>query len=221
MPNTRVSPSASGAPEAPPLGWVARVASVAVVAPVLFFAVIMVLGFVTPGYNWTARYASELSLGGLGWVMIANFILFGLVELGLATALWPTVADRMSGWVAAIAVGVFGAAFVVAGVCVTDPAKLVAGSHTWHGMVHALMAVVIFFIATPIAGLFTGFRFRHQIRLAAYCVVTAVATPALLVLTFVSGSLVGLTERIAIAVLLAWLTTVALQLRRGSIARSR
>jgi hypothetical protein len=41
-----------------------------------------------------------------------------------------------------------------------------------------------------------------------------VGTPALAVATFVSGSLVGLAKRIAIAFALAWLTSLAVQLHR-------
>lgn len=113
----------------------------------------MVLGLVTPGYDWVSRIGSELSLGSLGWIMIANFIALGVVALALAAALGGMIGDRPSGWVATAAVGLLGAAFVVAGVCVTDPSRLVSGAHTWHGVVHALMATVIFFVATPIAAL--------------------------------------------------------------------
>ena len=195
--------------------WASRVSVAGMVAPAGFFTVMMVLGLVTPGYDWVARYGSELSLGRLGAIMIANFIALGVVELALATALGPAIGDRASGRVATAAVGLLGAAFVVAGACVTDPAKLVTGAHTWHGTVHALMAVVIFFIATPIAGLAMARRCRGQRGFARYCALTAVATPALLAATFVSGSLLGLAERIVIAVVLAWLTTLALQLRRA------
>jgi hypothetical protein len=73
----------------------------------------------------------------------------------------------------------------------------------------------IFFIATPIAGLALARRCRGQRRFARYCALTAVATPVLLIATFASGGLLGLTERIVIAVVLAWLTTLALRLRRG------
>jgi hypothetical membrane protein len=199
--------------------WTRRVTLAATAAPAIFFVVMTALGFVTPGYNWVARYGSELSLGPLGWIMIANFIALGLVELALAAALGRAIGDRVSGRVATAAVGLIGAAFVVAGVCVTDPARLVSGAHTWHGVVHALMAVVIFFIATPIAGLAMARRLSHQRRLARYSALTAVGTPALLVATFSSGSLLGLTERIVIAVVLAWLTTLAFQLHRGDLVR--
>jgi hypothetical membrane protein len=205
-------------PAAQPQRWTSRVALAGMVAPAGFFAVMMVLGLVTPGYDWVSRYGSELSTGPLGWIMIANFIALGVVELTLAAALGRTIGDRASGWVATAAVGLLGAAFVVAGVCVTDPARLVADARTWHGVVHALMAVVIFFIATPVAGLAMARRCRGQRRFARYCALTAVATPALLVATCSSGRLLGLTERVVIAVVLAWLTTLALRLRRGNLA---
>lgn len=208
------------APASAPAGWVGRVALAGVIAPIAFFMIMMVLGLVTPGYDWIARYGSELSLGPLGWVMIANFIALGAVELALAAALGRTIGDRASGWVATGAVGLIGAAFVVAGVCVTDPARLVNGAHSWHGIVHAFMAVVIFFIATPIAGLATARRVRRHPGFAIYCAGTAVATPALLVGTFVSGNLLGLAERIVIAFVLTWLTILARELHRGALAQS-
>jgi hypothetical protein len=149
--------------------------------------------------------------------MIANFIALGVVELALAAALGAAIGDRLSGRVATAAVGLLGAAFVVAGVCVPDPATLVTGAHTWHGAVHALMAAVILFIATPIAAVAMARRARGQRGFARYCALTAVATPALLIATFNSGSPLGLTERILIAVALAWLTTLALQLHRGNL----
>jgi ABC-type glycerol-3-phosphate transport system permease component len=151
--------------------------------------------------------------------MIANFIALGVVGLALAAAVGRTIGDRPSGWVATAAIGLLGAAFVVAGVCVTDPSRLVSGAHTWHGVVHALMATIIFLIATPIAALAIARRLRRRRRFARYSVLTAVGTPALLVATFSSKSLLGLGERIVIAVVLAWLTSLALQLRHGDLAR--
>jgi hypothetical protein len=194
--------------------WVARIAGVAAVAPAGFFAVMTMLGVITPGYDSLSRFGSELSLGPLGPVMIANFIVLGLAVLALAVALANKVADRASGWVATAAIGLTGAAFVVAGVCVTDPARLVSGAHTLHGMIHAFMAVVIFFLATPIAAGAMARRCRTQRGFARYCLLVAVGTPLLLVGTFVSGSLVGLTERVVIAFVLAWITVLALRLRR-------
>jgi hypothetical membrane protein len=200
--------------------WVSRVALAGIVAPFGFFGVMTALGQVTPDYDWVARYGSELSLGSLGWIMIVNFVALGVVELAVAAALGRTIGNRVTGWVATAGVGLLGAAFIVAGVCVTDPAKLVTGAKTWHGFVHALMAAVIFFVATPIASAAMAIRMRRQRGFAAYCDLTAVGTPILLVATFTSGNLLGLTERIVIAVAFAWLATVAFKLRRGTLVAS-
>jgi hypothetical membrane protein len=186
------------------------------IAPAGYFTVMTVLGLVTPHYSSLARYASELSIGRLGWIMIANFIVFGVAELALAVALAHTITDQASGRIGTAAVGVLGAAFVVLGIFVTDPAKLVVGAHTVHGTIHEAMAVVVFFIATPTAGLAMARRYRHHRRFARYCVLTAIATPVLLVVTFLSGGLLGLTERITIAVIMAWLTILAARLHTDS-----
>jgi hypothetical membrane protein len=212
------APVVAPAPASVPTGWVRRVALAGTIAPPAFFIVMTVLGQVTPGYDWVSRYGSELSLGRLGGIMIANFIALGVVQLAMAVALGHTIGDRFSGWVATGAIGIMGAAFVVAGVCVTDPARLVQGAHTWHGIVHAFMAVVIFFITTPIAGLAMARRARRT-RFARSSAGVAVATPALLIASFMSGNLVGLAERVVIAVLLVWLSMLARQLHRGAFSR--
>ena len=80
-----------------PGGWASRVALIAMVAPAGFFAVMMILGFVTPGYDWVARFGSELSLGSLGWIMSVNFVVLGVAELALAVALGSVIADGVSG----------------------------------------------------------------------------------------------------------------------------
>ncbi len=219
-PPTPPSPRpASPGPASPPAAaargrWAGPAAWAAIAAPAAFFTVMTVLGLVRPGYDWVARYASELAIGHPGWVMIANFIAFGVAELALAAALARTVTQHVSGWVATAAVAVTGAAFVVLGICVTDPARLVTGAHTVHGTIHELMAVVVFFIATPVGALASARRFRSQRGYARYCIASAVATPLLLIATFASGSLLGLTERITIAVIMAWLTSLAIQAHR-------
>jgi hypothetical membrane protein len=211
-------------PEGPhaaaPQGRAGRVARAGITVPPAFFAILMLLGFVRPGYDWLSRLGSELSLGKGGWIMITNFIVLGLTELALATVLGRTIGDRASGRVAAGALGVLGAAFVVAGVCVTDPATLLKGASTWHGAVHAFMAAVIFFLATPVAALAVARRARGRRGFARYSLLTAVGTPGLLIATFSIHGLSGLTERVVIAVVLAWLTTLAVQLSRGHLARS-
>jgi hypothetical membrane protein len=177
-----------------------------VVVPPLFYAVMIVLGLITPGYNAISRFGSELSLGRLGGFMIANFIVMGLAELAFALGLWRVIGARRSGRLGTVMVGVIGAAFVVAGVFVTDPNGTIA---TFHGALHFGAAITLFFISFPIAGLAMAVRFRDQRVFAAYSALTGIATPLLFVATFLSGDLLGLFERVLIAIDLIWLTVLA------------
>ena len=86
-------------------------------------------------------------------------------------------------------------------------------------MIHAFMAVVIFFLATPIAAFAMARRCRTRRRFARYCLLVGAGTPVLLVGTFVSGDLVGLTERIVIAFVMVWLSVLAVRLRRGELGQ--
>jgi hypothetical protein len=70
----------------------------------VFFTVMMVLGQVTPRYDWVARFGSELALGRCGWAMIANFVVVGVAMAGLGMALRRATGPRRSGLMGAAAV---------------------------------------------------------------------------------------------------------------------
>jgi hypothetical membrane protein len=185
-----------------------------VAAPAVFFAIMLVLGAVTPGYDAMSRMGSELSLGPLGWVMIANFIGLGLTEVAFGVTLFRAVGPAFAGRLGAAMVTLVGIAFLDAGVFVTDP---MGAQATTHGVLHVLAAVVIFFLAVPIGGLAMAWRCRRQHGYAAYSALTAIATPLLLVATFLSGDVEGLMERVVIGVALVWLTVLAWRTRRGRL----
>lgn len=187
----------------PPVGALARAA---VAAPAVFFTIMLVLSAVTPGYDAISRMGSELSLGRLGWVMIANFIGLGLTEVAFSVALFRSVGPAFSGRLGAAMVALVGIAFLDAGVFATDPS---GAQVTTHGILHVLAAVVLFFFAFPIGGLAMAWRCRRQRGFAVYSALTAVTTPLLLVATFTSGDVLGLMERVLIGVDLTWLTVLA------------
>ena len=183
------------------------------VAPIVFYAVMIVLGQLTPGYDALSRFGSELSLGRLGPIMIANFILLGICEIAFAVWLRQVIGPQRSGRLGAAMVGVAGVAFVVAGVFVTDPQGTVPP--TTHGILHVVAALLLFPLAMPTAGLAMARRFRHHQRgFAFYSAITAVATPVLFIATFLSGDMLGLMERILIGVDLLWLAVLARQASR-------
>ncbi|GEM_PF-2543329 len=183
----------------------------AIVVPPVFFAVILVLGAVTPGYDAISRFASDLSLGPLGGIMIANFIVLGLVEAAFGLVFWSVVGARRSGRLGAAVIFIIGLAFLDAGVFVTDPYGKLA---TVHGAFHFAAAVTLFFITVPIGGFALAWRYRAERAFAIYSALTGLATPCLFIATFLSGDKLGLMERIVIGVILAWLTILALRVLR-------
>ena len=50
-----------------------------IIAPVVFVMLFTIEGGLRPGYNPTSMFVSELSLGSLGWMQIANFIITGML----------------------------------------------------------------------------------------------------------------------------------------------
>ncbi len=51
-----------------------RLAWAGIVFPPLFVVVFLILGFVKPNYNPVRQFVSEGSIGQLGWVQVANFL---------------------------------------------------------------------------------------------------------------------------------------------------
>lgn len=188
------------------------IAQLAVAAPPIFFVVMLALGAITPGYNALRQMGSELSLAPLGWVMIANFIGLGLTEIAFGVSLFRLIGPAWSGRLGATMVTLIGLAFLDAGVFVTDPP---GAAVTTHGVLHVLAAVTLFFITIPIGAAAIAWRCRSDRRYAIYSALTAVASPLLLVATFLSGDLEGLTERVLIGLALVWLSILALRASGG------
>lgn len=52
-------------------------------APILFILVTLILGIITPNYDWKKDYISELSLGKYGWIQKLNLIICGVLVVVL------------------------------------------------------------------------------------------------------------------------------------------
>jgi hypothetical protein len=55
--------------------------------PILFILVTLILGIITPNYNWKKDYVSELSLGKYGWIQKLNLIICGFSTVWLCMLL--------------------------------------------------------------------------------------------------------------------------------------
>jgi Protein of unknown function (DUF998) len=122
-----------------------------VVGPPLFFVVLLIEGATRPGYNAWQTDGSYLALSGQGWEQIANFLICGVLCVGLALGLRRALHRGRGATWGPILLGVFGLSLVSAGIFVTGPALgyppgagIRSGPETLHSMIHGLSGLVAF-----------------------------------------------------------------------------
>ncbi|MFF4017568.1 DUF998 domain-containing protein [Streptomyces sp. NPDC001843] len=115
----------------------------------LFLSAGVIEGLTRTGFDFSRNAISQLSLGSLGWIQVASFLVTGTLvtagAVGLRRTIGPTTGDT---WGPRL-VGVFGASFLLAGVFKADPgAGFPAGTPdgpaalSGHGTVHMLSGTV-------------------------------------------------------------------------------
>src|SRR5215469_14037625 len=202
-----------------------------VIGPALFWLVLMVEGATRPGYVAWQTDGSYLSLTSQGWEQIANFIVFGVLNIGYAIGLrriWPT--GRASLW-GPLLIGLFGVCMVALGIFVTDPGNgyppgtpLQTSPTTWHGWTHGLLGLVTINIVLPAACFVFARRFRAdpaERRWGTYArwtgwLILIISIPSTigLPIAYKAGFPVidGLDQRIIITMAWAWFALTALHL---------
>ena len=102
--------------------------------PASFVLISLILGLITPGYDWENDYISELVLGKYGWVQKLNFFFCGVSIIGLCVLLAgrTTILLVKVGWYTGSLMGIL---ILLAGVWDTDvkrETRTLAGRlHDW------------------------------------------------------------------------------------------
>ncbi|MCX5123743.1 DUF998 domain-containing protein [Streptomyces sp. NBC_00347] len=118
------------------------------VAGPLFLGTGIVQGLTRDGFGFTRNAISQLALGDLGWIQVANFLLTGALVIAGAIGMRRVLRGVPGGIWAPRLVGVFGASFLAAAVF---PADAGAGfpigapeatSLSAHGAVHMITGMV-------------------------------------------------------------------------------
>jgi Protein of unknown function (DUF998) len=193
-----------------------------VVAGPLFVAVALLQAFTREGFDLGRHPLSLLSLGELGWIQIANFVVAGLLSVAFAVGLRRVLqSGRGSRW-GPLLVGAYGVGLIMGGVFVTDagagfPPGAPAGAPeqlSWHGMLHAI-APVLAFVSLIAACFVLARRFAGlgQRGWAGYCVATGVALLGLL--AWPDQDTVVVQLAVAIVLGWAWLSALAARLLTG------
>jgi hypothetical protein len=198
----------------------ARLLAAGIVAGPLFLVLWALQAFTRDGFDPGRHPISLLSLGDLGWIQIANFVVTGALFVACAVGLRRILHPGQAGTWGPRLVGALGAGLIVAGVFVTDagagfPAGAPPGTPemSWHGALHEVGYVVVMVSWTAACFVFRRrFAGLGQRGWAQACVATVVAALVL------SGwpDLDSFTTRIVIAtaVQFGFVAAVAARLRR-------
>lgn len=118
-----------------------------------FFIILSLLqAFSREGFDWIRHPASLLSLGDLGWIQIAVFVLSGLLFIASAAGLRRVLSSGIGmKWVPRLFV-IVGVAMIMGGVFVADPSlgfppgapEGVPAEMSWHAAVHGFAPILGF-----------------------------------------------------------------------------
>lgn len=191
----------------------------------LFFVLIFIIGASRDGYDLLSDEISQLSASGVpgAWAQTANFIVFGVIVIGLAVGLHRGLTEGVGSVVGPVLIGAFGLLAAVGnGLFPTDQ---LGSAQTTIGTLHSLSAG-IGFLAVIAAMFVLPRRLRIDADwsdLVGPSVVFGISAAILMVLYlaakenegFMDGH-VGLIQRLFATVVLTWLFLLALRLVRTS-----
>lgn len=189
-----------------------------------FYLVAIVQMLTRPGFDIRRHAISTLSLGDLGWVQIANFAVTGALAIACAAGMRSALRGGRGATWTPILVGTFGMALVLGAIFHPDPGlgfppgapTTMPTSMSWHATVHMVAFAGAF--ASVVAACFVlrrRFARAGLGRWAAYCVVTGVVTPILVVMGSSIPSWVGVIFAIAGVVAFGWVSAVSARLFAG------
>lgn len=122
--------------------------SCGVIGPLVCVAVVLMMGAALPDYNPWRNWISEMSLGNLGWINIANLVISGSAIIGFALGLRRVFTiGPASRWGPRL-VALLGVSMVLAGIFVIDPNGSyppdVQPTRSLHGVIHEIVGPFIF-----------------------------------------------------------------------------
>jgi len=200
-----------------------RLLTCGIIAGAVFVAVAGAQMLLRPGFDLSRHAISLLSLGDLGWIQIANFVVTGVLAIACAIGIRRVLYGQRAGTWGPILVAAYGVGLVSAGLFSADPsAGFPAGApeglpehFSRHAILHGVAAMLAF-LSLTVACLVFARRFATLGRRgwAAYSVATGVVA----VLLAAWPSTAGAGIRLALAALLtwAWLGLLAARLQADS-----
>lgn len=187
----------------------------------LFYVMVAVQMLTRPGFDIRRHPISLLSLGDLGWIQIATFVLTGLGCIAGAVGVRRTLRPGRGGTWGPLLLGLSGLGLIAAGVFTPDPSlgfppgtpQGIPDHLSWHSALHGAAFFTVF-ISLVLACLVFARRFAELKRWdwMAYCVATGVAAPAIVAAGVSNPTAPGVPFALAGVVAFGWVSVLAFRL---------
>jgi hypothetical protein len=186
-----------------------------VLAGPIFVGVTAVQALSRQGFDLRRHGISQLSLGDLGWVQIANFVIAGVLSIVFAVGMHRVLCT--GGWAisAPVLTAGYGVGLIVTGVFLVDAgagfppgtAQEIPPELSWHGTIHAVAPPSAFVLLVGVCGVM-AVRFDRLGRRGwgLYCVLTGLASLGLVLWPGGGGSV---RSAVAVVITSVWTTALA------------
>jgi hypothetical protein len=196
--------------------WLSQLAMLAIVGQVILFVSAWLLPAFSE-YSLLGDNMSELVLGRYGFIQTVAFLVAGAGTFGLAYAIRRLTKGTWGSLVGPVLVGLYGLGAVLVAIFPTD--RVDTATDVWTqsttGLIHMLVALISFpamiigmFILTRTFGLLP--EWRPIMRLSVFFPAFSLG----LLVVQGEGPLVGLLQRLLVAVISGWMILVALRVRK-------
>lgn len=191
----------------------------AFVSPIIFVAIVTILGFVTPGYNHINHTISRLAIEQYGWVQTLNFFQLAVGYVLIGTHIAKSMRNEESRRIIKIFFAFSASILVFAALAPTDPIDNIPFRFTLltpTGSVH-VATVLIFLFLSPLCIAKIVQALRNEPKYRKYATLTAIIGTLTFVASviwlafFVLGVLLpyrGIFQKTIILVVLFWITTL-------------
>ncbi len=209
-----------------------------IVAPISFTTVVIVLGFMQPGYNHVSHTISELGAVGASnaGIQNANFVVTGILTLAFAFGLHGGISGGKGSRIGPSLVALWGLALVASGFFQLDPKEAVTACTSTPSISTCApglhdVAGLTGFAASGAAAVVLSRRLRTDPQWRSYASFSVVA--GLLMIVFLGGFMlsfphfpayVGVVQRLMVGTILLWTEVMAIRLaaisRPSELARA-
>jgi hypothetical membrane protein len=121
-----------------------------VVAGPLYMGIGLIEILIRPGFDIRRHELSLMSIGDLGWIQIASFLVTGLLVLGCAVGMRLVMRSGRGRTWGPLLIGLYGLGLIAAGIFVADPINGFppgmpeSSTISWHALLHFVSAAIAF-----------------------------------------------------------------------------